>query len=351
MQNILIIAVMKKHQSQFFVLFAFVLAQIAWLGLLGLWIYWYVSNYIRYEQVGAGYKVPPGVMLDNPKVGVFVIGIIMIAGIATAVFVIFRNLTVQRKLTGLYDNFIANITHELKSPLSSIQLYLETLSSKNISPEKQKEFFSSMAKDTNRLHKLINSILEISRIEQKRVSHNYHISGAEIIPRIIESSFKNFRLPENAVNIEGSVRGKCVIDKDAMQIVFDNLTDNAIKYSPAPLSILVKLKSNEKQNIIEFSDNGIGIGIKDQKTIFNKFHRVYNKNIPNVKGTGLGLFWVKEIIKLHGGKISVKSEGLNKGTTFIIELPIYKTSKILYIKSLLRKTAKKERFMETADGE
>jgi two-component system, OmpR family, phosphate regulon sensor histidine kinase PhoR len=339
---------MKKHQSQFFVLFAFVLAQIAWLGLLGLWIYWYVANYIIYKQ---GYIIQPGTALDVSKVGVFVIGIIMIVGIAIAVFIIFRNLTVQRKLTGLYDNFIANITHELKSPLSSIQLYLETLSSKNIPPEKQKEFFSIMAKDTDRLHKLINTILEISRIEQKRVSHNYHISGADIIPKIIEGSFKNFRLPENAFKIEGSVRGKCVIDKDAMQIVFDNLTDNAVKYSPAPISILVKLKSNEKQNIIEFSDNGIGIGIKDQKTIFNKFHRVYNKNIPNVKGTGLGLFWVKEIVKLHGGKISVKSEGINQGTTFVIELPIYKTSKILYIKSLLRQTAKKERFMETADGE
>ena len=208
-----------------------------------------------------------------------------------------------------------------------------------------------MTKDTDRLHKLINSILEISRIEQKRVSHSYHISGAEIISTLIENSFKNFRLPENAVRIEGSVRGKCVIDKDAMQIVFDNLTDNAVKYSGSDVNILVKLDSNDKQNIIEFSDNGIGIGIKDQKTIFNKFHRVYNKNIPNVKGTGLGLFWVKEIIKLHGGRISVKSEGINKGTAFIIELPIYKTSKILYIKSLLRQTAKKERFMEAADGE
>jgi signal transduction histidine kinase len=342
---------MKKHQSQFFVLFAFVLAQIAWLGLLGLWIYWYVSNYIIFKQVGEGDKVSPRIVLDSPSVGVFVIGIIMIVGIAIAVFIIFRNLTVQRKLTGLYDNFIANITHELKSPLSSIQLYLETLSSKNLSSEKQKEFYSIMAKDTNRLHKLINSILEISRIEQKRVAHNYHISSAEIIPKIIESSFRNFRLPENAAKIEGSIRGKCVIDKDAMQIVFDNLTDNAMKYSSAPVSISVKLKSNEKQNIIEFCDRGIGIGIKDQKTIFNKFHRVYNKNIPNVKGTGLGLYWVKEIIKLHGGKVSVNSDGLNKGTTFIIELPIYKTSKILYIKSLLRETAKKERFMETADGD
>ena len=208
-----------------------------------------------------------------------------------------------------------------------------------------------MSKDTDRLHKLINSILEISRIEQKRVSHNYHITSAEIIPKIIENSFKNFRLPENAVKIQGAVRGKCVIDNDAMQIVFDNLTDNAVKYSADPVSISVKLKSNEKQNVIEFSDHGIGIGIKDQKTIFNKFHRVYNKNIPNVKGTGLGLFSVKEIIKLHGGKISVASQGLNKGTSFIIELPIYKTSKILYIKSLLRQTAKKERFMEASDGD
>jgi two-component system, OmpR family, phosphate regulon sensor histidine kinase PhoR len=342
---------MKKHQSTFFVFFAFILAQIAWLGLLGLWIYWYVSNYIIYKQVGKANTVPPGILPDNSKVGIFVIGIIMIVGIATAVFVIFRNLTVQRKLTGLYDNFIANITHELKSPLSSIQLYLETLSSKNIPPDKQKEFYSSMAKDTDRLHKLINSILEISRIEQKRVAHNYHISSADIIPKIIEYSFKNFRLPENATKIEGSVRGKCVIDKDAMQIVFDNLTDNAIKYSTSPISISVNLKSDQKQNIIEFTDKGIGIGIKDQKTIFNKFHRVYNRNIPNVKGTGLGLFWVKEIIKLHGGKISVKSEGLGNGTTFVIELPIYKTSKIMYIKSLLRETAKKERFMEAADGE
>lgn len=341
---------MKKHQSQF-ILLAFILAQIAWLGLLGLWIYWYVSNYIFYKEVGKGYLIPSNVFVDNSKVGVFVIGIIMIVGIATAVFVIFRNLTVQRKITGLYDNFIANITHELKSPLSSIQLYLETLSSKNIPPDKQKEFYSIMAKDTDRLHKLINSILEISRIEQKRVSHNYHISSAEIINKLIENAFKNFRLPENVTKIEGSVRGKCVIDKDAMQIVFDNLTDNAIKYSSPPHSISVRLKNNDKQNIIEFSDQGIGIGLKDQKTIFNKFHRVYNKNIPNVKGTGLGLFWVKEIIKLHGGKISVKSEGLNKGTTFIIELPIYKTSKILYIKSLLRQTAKKEKFMEAADGE
>ena len=340
---------MKKYHSQFFVVFAFILAQFAWLGLLGFWIYYYVSNYIIFRQVGN--KVSPEIAFDSPNVGVFVVGIIIIAGIAVSMFIIFRNLFVQRKLTGLYDNFIANITHELKSPLSSIQLYLETLSSKNIPVEKQKEFYSIMAKDTSRLHKLINSILEISRIEQKKVAHSYHVYSADVLKKIAENSSKNFRLPAGSIKIEGSIPNKCVIDMQAMQIVFDNLTDNAIKYSAGPVCIAIKIRTNLKRIIIEFSDKGIGIGIKDQKKVFNKFHRVYNKDIPNVKGTGLGLYWVKEIIKFHGGKVSVKSDGPGKGTTFYIELPIYKTSKKLYINSLLRATAKKERFMEATDGD
>jgi signal transduction histidine kinase len=341
---------MKKSKSMFVVLSSFVAAQLAWMGLLGLWIYWYVSNYIIFKQVGD--KVSPEIVLNGPNVGIFVIGIVMIVGLAVALVIIFRNLLVQRQLTGLYDNFIANITHELKSPLSSIQLYLETLSSKKLSPEKQNEFYSIMAKDTTRLHKLINSILEVSRLEQKRVAHNFHVYDADIIFRqIINNSIKHFNLPESVVEIKGSSEKECVIDKEAMQIVFDNFTDNAVKYTPGKVDIKIRLKSTLKKIVIEFRDQGIGIGIKDQKTIFNKFQRINNKVIPNVKGTGLGLYWVKEIIRFHGGKVSVTSEGLTKGTTFIIELPIYMTSKKMYIRSLLKRTAKKERYMETTDGE
>ncbi|MFA7227839.1 MAG: histidine kinase dimerization/phospho-acceptor domain-containing protein, partial [Melioribacteraceae bacterium] len=130
---------MKKNRSLLFLIFAFIFAQFAWLGLLGLWIYWYVVNYLIIEQVGD--KLSPQIVIDSPNVLVFVGGIILIVLIATAMFLIFRNLTVQVKLTKLYDNFIANVTHELKSPLSSIQLYLETLNSKSVSPEKQKEFY------------------------------------------------------------------------------------------------------------------------------------------------------------------------------------------------------------------
>ncbi len=341
---------MKKSKSMFIVLSSFVAAQLAWMGLLVLWIYWYVSNYIIFKQVGD--KLSPQIVINGTKVGVFVIGIVMIVGLAVALVIIFRNLLVQRKLTGLYDNFIANITHELKSPLSSIQLYLETLSSKKLSAEKQKEFFAIMAKDTTRLHKLINSILEVSRLEQKRVAHNFHIYDADTIFRqIIDNSQKHFNLPDGVVKIEGKTGQDCVIDKEAMQIVFDNFTDNAVKYTTGNVKINIRLHKTLKKIVIEFSDKGIGIGLLDQKTIFNKFQRVNNKAIPNVKGTGLGLYWVKEIIRQHGGKASVKSDGLTRGTTFVIELPIYMASRKMYIRSLLRGTDRKERFMETPDGE
>ena len=340
---------MKKRHSLTYLIIAFVLAQFAWMGLLGLWIYWYVVNYLIIEQVGD--KLSPQIQIDNPNVLVFVGGIILIIAIAVAMFFFFRNFSVQFKLTKLYDNFIANITHELKSPLSSIQLYLETLKTREVPKEKTNEFLDIMIKDATRLNKLINTILELSRLEQKQIAHDYHVYNAhEIFEELLQDSMEQFRLPAGAVKITGKADCECVIDKEAVGIVFDNMIDNAKKYSVNPVEIEIKFIVNKKYFRIEFSDKGIGINQKDQKKIFTKFHRVYNKSIPNVKGTGLGLYWVKGIIKLHGGRITLFSEGFNKGTTITIELPIYKSSKRFYINSLLRRTAKEQRKMETSHG-
>lgn len=341
---------MKKGRSLLFLILAFVFAQFAWMGLLGLWIYWYVSNYLIFRQVGE--KLSTQVNVDSPNVFIFVGGIILIVCIAVAMFFIFRNLTVQMKLTRLYDNFIANVTHELKSPLSSIQLYLETLQVKNVVHERQKEFFELMMKDTRRLNKLINSILEISRLEQKKISHDYHVYDAdEIIRELVGKSAEHFRFPVTSVTFEGSINCRFVVDKNAMQIIFDNLTDNAIKYSSEPVEIKVKLSNMKKRVLIEFCDNGIGIPLKEQKKIFHKFSRIQNNSVPNVKGTGLGLYWVREIVKQHGGKVYVFSEGKNKGSCFKIELPVYKIAKKHYLDSLLKRTIKRQKLMEAEDGE
>jgi signal transduction histidine kinase len=330
---------MFKKNHRFYNIFVFVTAQLAWLMVLLLWIYWYVSNYIIFEKVGD--QLSPQITIDSPNVMVFVGGIILLVGVSFLMSLIFRHLSVQLKITSLYDNFIANVTHELKSPLSSIQLYLETLYSRDVPLNKQKEFLKLMMKDANRLNNLINTILEVSKLEQKKLAHDYHIyKGEQLVKELLSESAEQFKISEDKINVTGNLNCLCVADKDALKIVFDNLIDNSIKYTTDDLKIDVNLRCGHKTMLIELSDNGIGINNKDQKKIFNKFHRINNKRVPNVKGTGLGLYWVKEILRHHGGKISVHSRGTGYGTTFKIELPIHNESKQRFTKSLLKSTKK-----------
>jgi len=336
---------MKRKNSLFYHILVFVLAQIAWLNLLGMWIYWYVSNNIIYQEVGD--KLSPQININAPNVLIFVLGIVLIVAIGTVISIIFRNLNVQLKLAKLYDNFIANVTHELKSPLASIQLYLETMESRKVSSADQKKFVSLMLKDTSRLNNLINSILEIPRIEQKEIAHSFYVYDADkIIPLLLGDTVDQYKLPGDKFKIIGAVPCQCVVDPNALRIVFNNLVDNAIKYSNRGIYITVSLKCDEKNLYIEFSDKGIGINAKDQKKVFRKFQRIYRKDIPSVKGTGLGLYWVREIIKGHGGEITVYSEGINKGTTFRIELPVYPASKRHFVNSLLKATRKRDKERE-----
>ncbi|GBD88000.1 alkaline phosphatase synthesis sensor protein PhoR [bacterium BMS3Abin03] len=327
---------MRKNRSLLYHVIIFILAQLAWLSLLGLWIYWYVYNYLVFKKVGN--QISPQLSYDTTNVVPFVVGLVLLVGLSLITTWIFRNLNVQLRLNKLYDNFIGNITHELKSPLSSIQLYLETLKSRDVPPEKQKEFIDFMIKDGNRLQRLINSILEISALEQKKLAHNYQVYDAEpLLKQLFIEMAEQFRLPQDTITIDGKADCKIVADKLALKIIFDNLLDNALKYSLNSLKINVKLNCNEKIFTIEFSDNGIGIPQLERKKIFNKFYRIYRRDIPNVKGTGLGLYWVREIVRNHGGKISVASEGEKKGTTFTIELPVYQASKKRFVNKLLTK--------------
>lgn len=157
---------MRRRHSFVYNLVIFVLAQLVWLAVLLLWIYWYVKNNIIFEQVGE--TISPQIIYDAPSVFPFVGGIVLLVGLSFSLVLIFRHLNVQIRLTALYDNFIANVTHELKSPLSSIQLYLETLNSRDVPEEKKKEFYGLMMRDAERLKNLINSILEIAVMEKRK---------------------------------------------------------------------------------------------------------------------------------------------------------------------------------------
>jgi len=326
---------MRGKHSLFYHILIFVIAQLVWLSLLGIWIYWYVRNYLVYEKVGD--QVSPQLIYDVQNALPFVLGLILLIGLSFITSLIFRHLNVQLKITRLYDNFIGNVTHELKSPLSSIQLYLETLKQRNVPAEKQKEFIEMMMKDADRLQGLINSILEISVLGKKKLVYDYQVYHIErFIKKIIEESFERFRVEKENYRISGEADCEILAGRDALRILFDNLVDNAVKYSIKKPKIEVKLSCNSSKLIIEFIDNAIGISSNEQKKIFNKFYRIYNKDIPNVKGTGLGLFRVREIVKAHHGKIFVSSEGEGRGTTFRIELPVYRESKKNWLKNIIK---------------
>lgn len=340
---------MRKQRSLFFYTFVFVLAQIAWFSLLGLWIYRYILSHIILNQVDN--QVLPQILSKGANIFTLVSGCILFVAVYVGMYLIFRNLSVQLKLTKLYDNFIANVTHELKSPLASIQLYLETLDAREVPRPKQKEFIAMMIKDADRLKNLINTILEIAGLEKKKVVYQCQVYNAEsIVKTLIKDAQDQFKLPENAIRIEGRAPCQCVVERNAFKILFDNLIDNAIKYSTKPVRITVRLKCTSKRFVVEFCDRGIGISPREQKKIFHKFHRVYHSEIPSVKGTGLGLYWVKEIVKYHGGRVDVFSEGKGRGTTFRIKLPIYQISKKRYLNNLLKSTQKIKKQQDSDDG-
>jgi signal transduction histidine kinase len=187
------------------------------------------------------------------------------------------------------------------------------------------------------LQSLINSILEISAEEQKKLLQNYHVyNTSSLVKELFEESCEKFRVTKDNYKITCDASCEIVASKDALKIVIDNLVDNAVKYSTQQAKIAISVICNSKKVTILFTDLGIGIVANEQKKIFNKFYRIYNKEIPNVKGTGLGLYRVREIVKAHGGKITVSSEGEGKGTTFKIEMPAYKAINKRRLKKLLK---------------
>lgn len=182
-----------------------------------------------------------------------------------------------------------------------------------------------MMKDASRLQSLINSILEISAQEKRKSLKDFRLYRADqLLNSVIEESFERFRIGKGNYKIDGEAPCEIAAVKDSLKVVFDNLTDNAFKYSETDLNIEVRMRCDTRRLIIEFADNGIGIPAKEKKKIFRKFYRIDNKNIPNVKGTGLGLYQIRQIIKLHKGRINLVSSSAGEGSIFRIEIPVYK---------------------------
>lgn len=237
---------------------------------------------------------------------------------------IYRNLLAQKRLTAIKNEFIGNITHELKTPISTVSVAIEAMRNFNAleNPERTKEYLGIAGQELNRLSLLVDKVLRLSMFETQQVQLKYEwFDLHELLNEVMNSMQLQFEKFHAAVDI--SVTGSdfnIMADRMHITSVIYNLLDNALKYSKENPEVNIILREEGKQLVFEVADKGIGIPDSYKEKIFDKFFRVPNGDRHNVKGYGLGLSYTAHIIAEHKGSIQVESsEG--KGTRFIIKLP------------------------------
>jgi signal transduction histidine kinase len=230
----------------------------------------------------------------------------------------------EARLAQAKSTFVANVSHELKTPLSLISLFSEILELGRVNNEAKKaEYYGIISHESRRLNKTIDNILDFSRIEAGRKTYEL-VDGdiAEVIEHVL--STHRYQVINSGFDIQTDIQAglpSVLIDRDAMAQAVSNLLDNAIKYSGKVKQLSITVKTVDSDLSIEIADRGVGIPRAEQAKIFEKFYRVGNGLVHDVKGSGLGLSLVKHIIEAHKGTISVESD-VGKGTRFTILLPI-----------------------------
>ncbi len=252
-----------------------------------------------------------------------IISLIVFVFFAYAVYLIIR----QKRLSEMKSDFINNMTHELRTPISTISLSSEILLGDKISeqPERLKNYAKLIYNENQRLRLQVDKVLQLASLDKKQVEINHQQLDLHQIIRNAVESLTLVRTEEDIVIEQKLNAAYHTISGDPVHIsnVIHNLIDNAIKYSKDEVLIIIETSNSKGNLIIEIEDNGIGIPKKSIPFVFDKFYRVPTGNLHDVKGFGLGLYYVNQIILAHKGKISVKSkEGV--GTSFNLILPIQK---------------------------
>jgi signal transduction histidine kinase len=232
-----------------------------------------------------------------------------------------------------HNSFINSVTHELKTPIASIRLYLETLQTRQVDEAKRKEFYQVMLDDCDRLLHTVEQVLRASRTgHRRRHIHKTVIDLGELTRECLELARTRTHLDEKALrfveSLDGGRRPMILGDADELRAAISNLIDNAIKYSDGKVDVSVEVAApsgpsgmDDKRVAVRVTDRGVGVPRDELKRIFKRFYRVPRRVATRVKGAGLGLFIVRSIVNKHGGKTFAESEGEGMGSVFTIELP------------------------------
>jgi signal transduction histidine kinase len=225
-----------------------------------------------------------------------------------------------------HDSFINAVTHELKTPVASIQLYLQTLQSRDVDDAKRKEFYRIMLEDSDRLLQTIEQVLRAgsSGSRWRRIARS-RVDLGDIVQECVQLARTRFHLGGDALMFEQRVpSGPPVVigDPDELKAAVWNLIDNAVKYSHGDVRVRVAVDEVDGQRLaVRVSDRGVGISATELKRIFRRFYRIPASVAIRAKGSGLGLFIVRSVAKKHGGRAYAESNGQGEGSTFTLLLP------------------------------
>jgi two-component system sensor histidine kinase SenX3 len=266
------------------------------------------------------------ILLNWREVALLVFGIIFFLLIIIGLVLNTTFLIREIRRNEQHDAFINAVTHELKTPLASIRLYLETLKTRDLDDAQRQNFYNVMLADSDRLLQTVEQVLRAGLASHSKRPLNITIVDvSEIVTECLDIARARYSLGPESLTYAESLDGqpaRVAGDADELRGAVSNLLDNAVKYSEKEVHLSVEVATLDNKRVaVRIADKGIGIPAAQLKRIFRRFYRVPGRVMSRVKGTGLGLFIVRSVIEKHGGRVFAESEGPGQGSTFTIQLP------------------------------
>jgi two-component system, OmpR family, phosphate regulon sensor histidine kinase PhoR len=308
-------------------IFIFILSTVALAVSLFLYIYWYMEVNTVLSDMLQRFELDRRQVLESRTWIVILVLSLLVGIISIGILIIF---VYQQKIYQLYrlqQNFINNFTHELKTPVTSLRLYLDTALKYQLYNEDQIKYIRYMSQDVARLSNTINRILNIAKIESRSYGGEFlTLDIVTEIERFLLNHADQFRKSRIRFHNPSGMSYAYRLNPSLFEMLLMNLLTNALKYNTSEIpEIDITIEHRSDKVYLHFADNGIGLEKSDIRKIFRKFYQVGKSDDMTAKGSGLGLYLVDTIVRIHKGKIIARSQGIGKGSVFTIILP-YKAS-------------------------
>jgi two-component system, OmpR family, sensor histidine kinase SenX3 len=266
------------------------------------------------------------ILLNTRRLATDIFGVILFSALIAGVVLNTVFLVREIRRNERQDSFLNAVTHELKTPIASIRLYLETLQRHPVDEAQRQKFYGIMRSDTDRLLNTVETVLKAGELGQRRVQQRARIELHPLVADCIQTVLRRHHLSPETIElaeVPGNVRLYVMGNAEDLRTAVMNLLDNAVKYSPNGVHIVCRLGIERYTWVVlSITDTGLGIPPPELKRIFKRFYRAPANDPVKIKGTGLGLFLVRTIARQHGGSVRAASEGTGKGSTMLLRLPL-----------------------------